>query len=81
MGYGDAQLADLGATVRAARAAGAVDVVVVGTPMDLTRLVDLGPAVRRVTYGSADAGTPTLEEVLAPWVAKWVARASACEAP
>ena len=35
-----------------------VDVVVVGTPMDLGRLVDLGPAVRRATYGSATPASP-----------------------
>ncbi|MFN0281436.1 MAG: GTPase [Kineosporiaceae bacterium] len=74
MGYGDAQLGELGATVRAALAAGAADVVVVGTPMDLSRIVDLGPAVRRVTYTSADAGTPTLDDVLRPWVDKWLER-------
>lgn len=77
MGYGDAQLADLGATVRAALAAGAVDVVLVATPMDLSRIVDLGPAVRRVTYGSADAGSPTLGDVLGPWVARWAQAATA----
>ncbi len=80
MGYGDAQLADLGQTVRAAVAAGAVDVVVVGTPMDLSRIVDLGPATRRVTYTSADAGSPTLAEVVQPWVDKWLEqRAAAAE--
>jgi predicted GTPase len=61
MGYGTAQLDDLAATVRAT----ACDVVVLGTPTDLARLVDLGHPVRRATYDHADAGSPTLGDVLA----------------
>ena len=60
MGYGAAQLADLEATI----AAVACDAVVIGTPMDLGRLVEIRQPVRRVTYASADAGSPTLAEVL-----------------
>jgi predicted GTPase len=51
-----------------------VDVVLVGTPVDLAHVVDLGDAVRRVTYASADAGTPTLDDVLRPWLEKWTQR-------
>jgi predicted GTPase len=72
MGYGDAQLADLGATVRAAVERGACSAVVVGTPMDLARLVDLGAVSRRVTYDLSDVQEPTLDDVLAPHVAKWL---------
>jgi predicted GTPase len=72
MGYGDAQLAELAATIRAADC----DAVVVGTPMDLGRLVDLGHPVRRVTYVLKEIGTPTLADVLAPFVAKWQNRGS-----
>src|SRR5690606_28475784 len=46
MGYGDAQLAELGATVRAADC----DAVVVGTPIELARIVDLGHPSRRAHY-------------------------------
>jgi len=53
MGYGDEQLAELGATVRQA----AVDVVVIGTPMDLARLVDLGHPSRRVSYELREVGS------------------------
>jgi predicted GTPase len=67
MGYGDAQLAELGATIRAADC----DAVVVGTPMDLGRLVDLGHPVRQATYVLKEIGTPTLADILAPCVAKW----------
>jgi predicted GTPase len=73
MGYGPAQLADLQATLQAAD----VDVVVSGTPMDLGRLVDVGHPMRRATYMLQDAGSPTLAEVIAPFVAQchaWVRR-------
>lgn len=67
MGYGDTQLAELAATIRAANC----DAVIVGTPMDLGRLVDLGHPVRRVTYDLQEVGTPTLADVLAPHLATW----------
>jgi predicted GTPase len=72
MGYGEVQLAELGATVRAADC----DAVVIGTPMDLGRLVDLGHPARRVTYDLAEVGSPTLADVLAPYLDKWRRRAS-----
>ncbi len=78
MGYGDGQLAELGATVRAADC----DVVIIGTPMDLGRLVDLGHPTRRVTYTLEETGTPTLADLLAPQMAKWRrARSANGEAP
>ena len=67
MGYGDEQLAELGATVRRADC----DVVVIGTPMDLARLVDLGHPSRRVTYQLSEIGTPTLKDILEPLVQGW----------
>ena len=68
MGYGDDQLAELGATIRATPC----DVVVAGTPMDLGRLLgDVGHPVRRVTYELQDAGEPTLTQVVAPLARKW----------
>jgi predicted GTPase len=67
MGYGAAQLAELAATIRAADC----DAVVVGTTMDLGRLVDLGHPVRRVTYVLKEIGTPTFADILAPFIAKW----------
>ena len=61
MGYSAEQLADLGATVQAADA----DVVVVATPVDLSRLVDLGPHAVRATYKVEDrAGGPTLADMV-----------------
>ena len=64
MGYGDEQLAELGATVRQADC----DVVVIGTPIDLARLVDLGRPSRRVFYELNELGSPTLQEILDPFV-------------
>jgi len=45
--------------------------VIVGTPIDLGRLVDLGHPARRVTYELCEVGRPTLAEVLAPHIEKW----------
>jgi predicted GTPase len=67
MGYGGTQLEELAATIRATPC----DAVVLGTPMDLGRLVDLGHPTRRATYTYHDAGDPTLATVLAPYIAKW----------
>ncbi len=62
MGYGDDQLADLAATMRAVPC----DVVVTGTPIDLSHVVDPGHPVRHARYEYADAGAPTLAEALRP---------------
>ena len=67
MGYGDEQLAELGATVRQADC----DVVVIGTPMDLARLVDLGHPSRRVSYELSEIGSPTLKDILDPLARGW----------
>jgi len=67
MGYGDTQLKDLGETIRTTDC----DVVVTGTPVDLSRLVDLGHPVRRVNYELREIGSPTLADVLAPFIDKW----------
>ncbi len=67
MGYGNEQLAELGATVRQADC----DVVVIGTPMDLARLVDLGHPSRRVSYELREIGSPTLKDVLDPLARRW----------
>ncbi len=67
MGYSDVQLADLAATA----VASACDVVVTGTPMDLTRLVELGHPVRHATYAYQEVGAPTLSDALAPYLDRW----------
>jgi predicted GTPase len=51
MGYGEDQLADLAATLAATNA----DLVVSGTPLDLSRLIQLEKPIVRARYGYADA--------------------------
>ncbi|MDZ4170177.1 MAG: GTPase [Coriobacteriia bacterium] len=64
MGYSDAQLADLQATI----AATPCDVVAIGTPIDLARLIDIDKPVVRVTYRIEDAGTPSLDDIVDEFV-------------
>ena len=77
MGYGRAQLDDLEATVRAS----GCDVVVVGTPFDLSRIVDLGPSARRATYELRELDSPTLAEALAERITGWRGRLTPGGAP
>ncbi len=70
MGYGDEQLRELGETIRATEC----DAVIVGTPIDLSRLVDMGHPTRRATYELRELDTPSLSTLLAPHIQKWCAR-------
>ncbi len=60
VGYSAEQLADLEATI----AATPCDLVLVGTPIDLSRLIEIGQPSMRATYRIDDAGTPTLDDVV-----------------
>jgi predicted GTPase len=60
MGYGDAQMRDLEETIRNADA----DYVVIGTPIDLTRVIKIDKPSTRVRYELQEIGQPTLEELL-----------------
>jgi len=62
MGYGEAQIRELEATINAADA----DLVIVATPIDLTRLIQVNKPVQRVRYELQEIGRPNLEDVLAP---------------
>lgn len=66
MGYSDRQIADLSETLR--RAADAVDAYVIGTPIDLRRLVQFPKPAWRVSYDLRERGEPSLTTVLAPLV-------------
>jgi predicted GTPase len=61
MGYGRAQMDDLKATIESSGA----ELVLIGTPIDLRRLVDFEQPALRVTYRLQEVGEPTLEDVLA----------------
>ena len=60
MGYGADQIKDLEATINAADC----DVVVIGTPIDLGRILDIDKPHTRVTYDLDEIGSPNLTEVL-----------------
>ena len=53
MGYGDGQIKDLQATVNAVDC----DIVLIGTPIDLARLIDIDKPSMRVTYRLAEEGS------------------------
>jgi predicted GTPase len=60
MGYSANELAELRATINGARA----DVVIAGTPADLTRLIDIDKPVVRARYEFAEVGEPRLSELI-----------------
>src|SRR6266550_4481568 len=61
MGYGRQQMDDLRATIEASGA----ELVLIGTPIDLRRLIDFDVPALRVTYRLQEVGEPTLADVLA----------------
>jgi predicted GTPase len=60
MGYGDAQIRELEKTINDAK----VDLVIIGTPIDLTRLMKINKPTQRVRYELEIIGLPTLEDLL-----------------
>src|SRR5215208_2191811 len=60
MGYGRRQMDDLRATIERSDA----DVVLIGTPIDLRRLIDFDKPALRVSYRLEELGEPTLADVL-----------------
>lgn len=67
MGYSAEQVGDLQETID--RAAAAVDAFVIGTPIDLRRVIRFGKPALRATYDLAEQGTPDLAQVLQPVIA------------
>ena len=61
MGYGEAQVADLEETINNVPC----DLVIVATPIDLTRVVRINRPTQRVSYELQEIGSPTLNDVLA----------------
>lgn len=61
MGYGEAQLRDLEATINQVPC----DLVLIGTPIDLARLIDIRHPHQRVRYELQPLGRPNLKDILA----------------
>jgi predicted GTPase len=66
MGYSDEQLRELEETINAVDC----DVVVTGTPIDLSRLIGSKHPIRHVRYELEEVGVPTIAEVLEPIVSQ-----------
>jgi len=60
MGYGDAMVHDLEKTIENAD----VDLVIIGTPIDLNRIMSIKKPTQRVRYELQEIGKPTLKDVL-----------------
>lgn len=60
MGYGEKQMKELEQTIANAD----VDLVVVGTPIDLTRIITINKPYQRVRYELQEIGQPTLRSLL-----------------
>lgn len=66
MGYSAQQLKDLETTINNTDC----DTVVIGTPIDLNRLIKINKPTVRVFYDLQEIGTPTLHDVLDDFVKK-----------
>ncbi len=64
MGYGDQQMKDLEKTIAKTKC----EVVIIGTPIDLRRIIDIKQPSVRVTYDLQEIGQPTLVDVLKPFL-------------
>jgi predicted GTPase len=64
MGYGQRQMKELESTIARANP----DLVVIGTPIDLRRLIHIKVPTVRVTYDLQEIGKPDLSDVLAPFL-------------
>ncbi len=60
MGYGEIQMKELEATINNAD----VDLVIIGTPIDLGRILKINIPYQRVRYELQEIGQPTLKELL-----------------
>ncbi|MEW5938384.1 MAG: cyclic 2,3-diphosphoglycerate synthase [Chloroflexota bacterium] len=60
MGYGEKQMNDLQETINGSD----VDMVIVGTPIDLKRIIKINKPSQRVRYELQEIGQPTLQDLL-----------------
>lgn len=63
MGYGEAQLRDLETTINQVPC----DLVLIGTPIDLARLIDIRQPHQRVRYELQPLGRPNLKDIVAAY--------------
>ncbi len=63
MGYGVQQVRELEETI----AATPCDVVVIGTPVDLRRIITIRVPAVRVRYELEELSTPNLDDVIRKW--------------
>ncbi|MFC1878508.1 cyclic 2,3-diphosphoglycerate synthase [Chloroflexota bacterium] len=61
MGYGETQMRELEQTINAITD---IDIVVIGTPIDLSRIIKINKPTQRVRYELQEIGQPTLEDIL-----------------
>jgi predicted GTPase len=73
MGYGEKQREELRRTIEAVPA----DLVVIATPIDLRRLIQMDKPAMRVRYELQEIGEPTLATILERFVARTAAPAAA----
>jgi predicted GTPase len=66
MGYGDRQVKDLETTINRTPC----DTVIIGTPIDLNRLIRIKKPTVRVSYDLQEIGKPDLMDVLKPFLKK-----------
>lgn len=72
MGYGDQQMKDLETTINQTPC----DAVVIGTPIDLPRFINIKHPVVKIGYELQEIGHPNLEDVLSDFVTKHNIKAS-----
>lgn len=66
MGYSGQQIKDLEKTINAVKC----DTVVIGTPIDLRKIVKIKKPTVRVLYSLQEIGRPNLEDILSDWLKK-----------
>ncbi|HPA27667.1 MAG TPA: cyclic 2,3-diphosphoglycerate synthase [Acidobacteriota bacterium] len=64
MGYGDKQVKDLETTINKTKC----DLVVIATPIDLSRIIKINKPTVRVEYSLSEIGRPNLEDVLEKFI-------------
>lgn len=67
MGYGEQQLKDLEATINNTDC----DSVIIGTPIDLSRVINIKKPYTRVYYELDEINSPNLNEIIDEFVKKF----------